>query len=186
MKHKISILILIVLTKVTICQTDTLNKFNQAGKKHGYWLKYLDLNVNPIDSANSYFYGYELYDNGYKVIGFFKDKSKKNKVLHYNSVIPTKGRPSPVEGVFKWHNKDTKDIHLIETYSKGNPIKIEYYKKYKREKDTIPRIIECIDYTSKYNQEPLTYSYKFYSSRDKFDLYYFRKVENKWRFHKVK
>lgn len=42
-------------------QHDTLNKRNSKGKKNGYWIQYLDSLAYPIDSANSYFYGYDLY-----------------------------------------------------------------------------------------------------------------------------
>jgi hypothetical protein len=168
-------------------QTDTLNKFTSNGKKQGYWKQYLDLNANPIDSVNSYYFSYDLYDNGVKLIGVYKQKSKKDKLLVYSQAKSEMGKPTLLSDTLKWYDKKTQKIHQIEVYSLGHPIRIEYYSNYNSNKDSVPVLTELVDYTKRYNNEMGSYYYKFtWLTTRRSDEYWFRKVEGKWKLRKIK
>ena len=68
---------MLALCLISTGQKDSLNRLNIEGEKTGYWIQYLDNSLNPIDSTNSHFYAYELYDNGKRVFKFYKKKYSK-------------------------------------------------------------------------------------------------------------
>ncbi len=182
---RLLIIIIILLTKTLLSQNDTINKYNSVGKKQGYWKQFLDLNLNRVDSLNSNFYGYDLYDNGVRVIGYFNTKSKKRDSLVHTGVIPAKGQPIIINGEFKWYNKKTNAIDIIEIFYNGRPISFESYTNEKN--DTIAHLKEYCDFTKKYNNEFGTSYYKFiYGSDNKTEEYWYRKVNNRWNYYKIK
>lgn len=182
---RLLIIIITLSTKSLLSQNDTINKYNLVGKKQGYWKQFLDLNINRVDSLNSNFYGYDLYENGVIVIGYFSLKSKKGDSLVHIGLIPEKGKPIIINGEFKWYNKKTKDIEIIETFRNGVPITFEYYNKSKN--DSVVYLAEYCDFTKKYNNEFGTSYYKFiYGSDKKTEEYWFRKVSSKWKYYKIK
>ncbi|MGZ4156213.1 MAG: hypothetical protein ACXVED_03490, partial [Bacteroidia bacterium] len=100
---------------------NTLNKLNSKGKKNGYWVQYLDSLAYPTDSSHSYFYGYDLYDNGETVFRFSdRDKVWRKCKLVFDGHLPDKGKPIPIEGTFKWYWKKAQ-IADEGTYKNGRP-----------------------------------------------------------------
>ena len=74
--------------------TDTLNQYNDKGKKTGYWIQLLNKNWNPTKKEEkAVFFSYVYYENGKDLIGkigfaFFKpvikisgNKAQKNKII---------------------------------------------------------------------------------------------------------
>ncbi len=180
------ILIVLFLTKTLLSQIDTLNKYNSKGKKHGYWKQYLDVNGNPIDSSNSYFFYYSYYNNGDAPIQVFKQKSNNGKSAYPASKLE-KGKPILLNDTLKWYDQVTLKLTQIKIFSCGHPIREEYYSNYKNNKDNNVVVIEFVDYTKRYNNEVGSFYYKNTSpSSMKYDEYWFRKVKGKWRFDKIK
>ncbi len=86
-------------------QSDTLNMYNSKGKKTGYWLIFLNDKLDPIDKKENAFYsGYESWDNGKPVFGYYKHPFSKNKMP--SDQQPEKGNPLLVSGTFKWYDKN--------------------------------------------------------------------------------
>lgn len=163
-------------------QNDTLNKFNNKGKKNGYWIKYLDQNVSPVDSINSYFYGYELYDNGTSLFVYNKDWWLKQSKLSYNDSLPKKGSPILLNGIFSWYDNKDSLPSIIETYKNGYPISIEAYHKCQYH---LRHRSEFVDFTKRYNNEIGTY----YVESEGFNgmkKYWFRKEQKKWKARQIK
>ena len=178
--------ILLVLTKGLLSQTDTLNKFDSNGKKNGYWLVYLDQNANPTDSLNSFYYGYDLYVNGYKFIYFMNDKSKADNRLVHHGNNPEKGHPMLINGQFSWFDKETNTRHSIESYRNGHPQFIEFYAKIQKT-DTTTYLRENINYAKKYENDFYSYYYRICSVKgNNIEERYFRKVGRKWRAYSIK
>ena len=100
--------------------TDTLNQYNDKHKKNGYWVVYLDSNVNLTSQENAKYYGYEHYDNGKNPIkSFFKEKWRKN----YKTVYTPNGEPQFKDGLLLidgtvTYSNDTV-VYFIELYKKG-------------------------------------------------------------------
>jgi hypothetical protein len=63
------ILILGYAQNVTEINSDTLNRFNKNGKKHGYWVELLNKKFHPVKKEKdaSYFW-YVLYLNGQRMV----------------------------------------------------------------------------------------------------------------------
>jgi hypothetical protein len=186
MKYKtIFLIFLSILFKQDIkSQNDTLNKFNANGKKTGYWKILLDEKTNPTQNlSESYFYCFELWDEGQRVTPIDRYRWKKN-LLTINKPMPYKGIPVPISGNFKWFNRKGRFI-AEEVYANGNPI---YFKSYKSKKsDTIDYIDEHIDFTKKYNNITGTFYIEMYSSSsNKLKKSWFRKGPKGWRCYKIK
>ncbi|MES2680816.1 MAG: hypothetical protein V4635_13070 [Bacteroidota bacterium] len=166
-----------------ISQTDTLNKFNTNGKKTGYWKILLDEKVNPTKNiSDSYFYCFELWDNGKRITPRARHKWKKNK-LTIDKTIPYKGIPTLISGTFKWYDHKGRLI-CEEVYRSGNPL---YFKSYRSKKsDTTEYIYEDIDFTKKYNGIPGTFYVEMHSLiRPESEKYWFRKGPKGWKPYKI-
>lgn len=166
-------------------QSDNLNKRNSKGKKNGYWIQYLDSLAYPIDSANSYFYGYDLYDDGQKIFKF-SDRNKlwKKYRLIYEGHLPEKGKPLPIEGTFKLYSGE-KQIMAEEIYKAGSPYFMKAYSY--SSKDTVHSSFDEVLYFDRlYNNIPGTFYYEEYFSGKLEKAYWFRKGRKKWKSYPVK
>jgi hypothetical protein len=110
MKFSIATLLMLLLANAAFSQTKdvVINRHGGKGKKNGYYIQYLDKNLNPIDSANSYFYGYEYYDANSPLFKFVKNK-KVNTVVYPDSIQIsriTKGHPILLTGFFRLLNQN--------------------------------------------------------------------------------
>ncbi len=159
------------------------NKLDEKGKKTGYWKLFLDENINPTDSINAFFWGYEFYDEGIIVCKKFpKTNYYKNCKLIYSGAFSVKGNPLPLDGIIKWvYTYDGKEEILIEdTYQKGFTL---FSKEYAHDELWI-----SIDFTKKYkNMEGSCYVTDYFTyfittdTRKKTSCYWHRKAGNKWK-----
>lgn len=165
-------------------QHDGLNKLNSKGKKDGYWIQYLDSLVNPVDSADSYFVGYNLYDNGKKVFNF-SDRSSiwKKYRLVYEGRLPEKGKPILIQGKFSWYSYETR-LENEEIYKDGNPLFMKSYVCGKG--DTTHCFNEVLYFDKLYNNIPGTFYYEEYSDQRVVGKYWFRKGKKGWKCYRIK
>ncbi len=186
-KLKLTILFYFSVFIVTAqTKNDTLNKFNKNNKKDGYWVKYLDGYLNPTDSINSYFYGYELFDNGYRVFPLESHKWCK-KYYFSDTTTPTKkGHPIILNGHFKWYWYKGGPIANEEIYINGHP---KYFKTYSW-LDTIGTSAhnEVIYFDKLYNGIRGTLFYEEYGLHGRLDNsgYMYKDKDGKWRSHYIK
>lgn len=175
---------LFLSVKNSFSQLDTLNKLNSKGKKTGYWKVFLDDKVNPTSNIeNSYFYGFELWDEGENVFHYSKNRWKNNKMT-FDGTLPEKGKPILITGTFKWF--DTKGLFSEEVYKNGNPVYIRSYTGSTSITDTVVHLFEDLDFTKKYNNINGTYFYQEHShNTGDVKKYWFRKGKKKWKMHKV-
>ncbi len=170
------------MSVLTYGQTTTFNKLDAKGKKTGYWKVYLNANAMLTDSANSYFYGYEFYDNDKAVPGIFEQvKEYSNIKLIFSGKTSTKGNPIAINGMLKeYFIKEGKDELNAETcYRDGFP---QTFKEY-----LAGNIITLADFTKRYNYIEGTYFISDYltyivtsETRRKTTCYWYRKEKNKW------
>lgn len=129
--RKLIVTIFLAFFTNSVChaQTDTINQFNGKGKKNGYWIRYLDLSLNPADSSNSFYYAFEYYDNGFCVYKFKKDKwQSKFKIFYANpNTQIQKGKPILLNGTFKWYWYESGPIAEEQIYVNGKPLFLKTY-----------------------------------------------------------
>lgn len=170
----------IFITNLAIGQTDTLNKYNSKKKKNGYWKVFLNKNANVIkDSTKSYFYGYELWDNGEKVFFF----AHYPKISIYKGPAIIKGHPIPISGTFKWFDQKNRPS-LESKYENGYCVHEKAYSR-KNKTDTTSYVSEDIDFTIKYNNIPGTAFCQIFLSDNTILRYWFRKGEKGWRLYLI-
>lgn len=160
---------------------DTLNKFDANKLKKGYWIVYLTDRLIPTkDTAKSYFYAFDYYEEGIQ-IGFFSiaDNYRKNahKVIFENEQ-PVKGQISLLNGNVKYFDKDS--ISLDETYVNGIPILRQSFVWDKNKKC---KFKQDINYNHQYKGETGSFEYTYSYFGETIDKRWFRKKNNSWSFH---
>jgi len=165
-------------------QADTLNKLNSKGKKTGYWKIYLNDKADPVDNiVDSYFYGFELWDEGEKVFKYFKHKWGDK--MTFEGPTLTKGSPIPLAGTFKSFDKKGRLI-IEETYQNGNPLYIKSFTTSHDKTDNKTYLFEDLDFSKKYNNIPGTfYLEEHFHTTGRLDKYWFRKGDRGWRSYKI-
>jgi hypothetical protein len=179
-----ALLIFLFCISSAFAQTDSCNKLNLKGKKIGYWITYLDENINPTDSANACFWGYEFYDEGTKTFDLFnKKRNGKNYKVVYDGTIPQKGKAVAINGTFKYYSiyNESEELESEETYKDGFACIFKAY--------MFDKLWTLADFTKKYNNtEGTFYSTDFRTymvttdTRYKTTCYWYRKEKNKWIF----
>jgi hypothetical protein len=173
-------------------QSDTLNKTNANGKKHGYWLQYLDKYLNAIDSAHHIYTGYELYDNGKALYKFknFKWRHTHILVLKPDSTYTEK----LVSGSFIWLNPKTNKVIGEEIYFRGHPVSIQehFYVSHGQPKDSVKcNITYLIDYSKRFENQRGSYYGAQYNRPIKpgdslqISEYWYANIDGKWKFRKI-
>lgn len=103
MMRKFTILLLFMATTAAYCQD--INKYDNKGKKHGKWIRYMDKNWNTLeDSSKAVFFRYTFYEHGANVHpmgGFGKNKLWKMKCSTDTS---TQKGIKILNGDYKWHD----------------------------------------------------------------------------------
>jgi hypothetical protein len=99
---------------------DSLNRVDTKGKKDGYWKVFLDSQLFVTDSAQSHFYGYDLYDHGHEVFRYSNRGRWKWAQITYEDTLPVKGKPIEITGTFLWYSSDSL-LWNTEIYSEGSP-----------------------------------------------------------------
>lgn len=144
---KLQIVILILYNFISLGQTDSTNRLNSAGKKIGYWKLYLDEKAMPTDSANSYLWGYEFFDNDkIPFRRFIKEQNVSRYKIVYEGELKGKGQPTIINGVIKWFeiNNGKETLYLEDKFENGYA---QVFKQYDR--DGKPWM--TCDFTKKYN-----------------------------------
>lgn len=185
-----------LLTAKIICgQTDSTNQVDFKGKKNGYWLQYLDLRLNPIDSSNSYYKGFEFYDHGILVYKFNEHKwFKRDTILRANS-IPTKGQPVLVAGRFMWFSSDKDSIpNSVRDFRDGHPVYEKCNHQISKPNLYWNLMSEVLDFTKRYQNIPGTHYYyevnfpypdELNQTSIRRESYYYKK-KSKWKYHRLK
>jgi hypothetical protein len=174
----IKLLIVLVITVTNSrAQNDTLNKYNNRGKKQGYWITYLDTALNTTEKKdNAILYGYTYYDNGKKV-NPLQNLLRKAKTSVGDDLKKNRGNPVLINGTFLIYNKENK-VEYEEVYENGKPrLKTAYSwdKNGNRSKETL-------DYQNKYmGQEGSFYFQQYNSSGELVDKFWYgRNEKGKW------
>lgn len=173
---KIIIFILISSIPFLSCGQE-FNKLDQKGKKTGYWKTFLDENVNPADSTNASFWGYEYYHEG-KIVAqkFIKVKPSSRMRLEVEGMQPVKGKPVMVNGVIKWYytNKEGEEQIIAEdTFKDGFVLTLKEF--------TDNKLTALMDFTKKYNNlEGSCYITGYYNS-EIIQCRWYMKIDNKWK-----
>jgi hypothetical protein len=183
--------IFLLVTGNVTGQTDTLNKFNSKGKKDGYWLQYLDFNLLPTDSLNSYYKGFELYDNG-KALYQFKEVKGLKKTKLTTSMKSVKGFPVLIDGFFKWEYPTDSIPAITKEFKNGHPTIAKYYYPIKLRDTLFNGSMEIVDYTKRYNGIRGSYYYecqrntKVFMGPERYRKRWYYKKRNKWKLRSVK
>ena len=160
---------------------DTLNRYNTANKKDGFWTVYLDSLLKPVDITQSYFFAYEQFDNGTEVFTFkqfpFYD-FPKNYTFAYTADRGQKGKPVLLHGSFRiyfpqgWKYKE-------QTFSNGRPVEIRFMDHEKNNPDVA--YSQTLSFDRLYNGQSGSYYYEEKESGSLIASGYFRKGENGWK-----
>lgn len=174
---------------ISYAQIDSINQINADGKKNGYWMVYLDTFMQETDSADAYFYGYDLYDNGEIVYCYSRrgEAWRKRCTLEYSGVLPEKGKPVLINGTLKFFENGR--LVSLEIYKDGNPLFWEAYTYGKN--DTLRAgFIETFYFDKLYNNIPgtyyLTYTSNFNDGSSMIAEYWYRKGKKGWKAYKIK
>lgn len=164
-------------------QSDTINRLNSRGKKNGYWQIWLNEKADPVKNVSeSYFYGFEFWDDGKRVTPYFRHRWKYKK-LTFDSTLPSKGNPVPISGTFKWYDHKARLIDE-ETYLAGHPFSMKSYSG--PQADTVFKLQENLDFTKKYNSTPGSFYWELhFSNGQQPKKYWFRKGVKGWRSYKL-
>ena len=186
---KFIIPLIIFLGGQLMAQNDTLNKFNNHRKKQGYWIEYLDKNLNPTDSAKARYKSYGLYENGKQLIGPYKQRTKKNKLLVTNT--DTLQGCFFVNGTFKWINPKTSDVHIEENYSNGFVTITKQYEYKNRLTGRVLSFLYVLDFTKQYDNTPGSFFSEEWFNPDVYSKGGVRKswktkIGNKWKWIEAK
>ncbi len=187
MKYILHIATLILTTYSTFSfgQRDTINQLNTKGKKVGYWKQFLDEKCDPTDSANAYFYGYELYDNGTYVWKFHKhEKVADEGVKTYQGKLPEKGKPELLNGTFKTYYTYGL-LSEEETFKDGHPLYLNSFLRYKKDPEKIVLRQEFF-FDKLYNNIPGTYYYQEYDNGVLNRTYWYYKGKKGWKCYRIK
>lgn len=184
MKYNLAIIFLII-SAFSWAQADSLyNKIDDKGEKNGVWIVYLDSLLNPIDSTGSFFYAYEIYDNGKRVFKHYKDHNSDADSILYNLDYPEKGNPILLDGTFKWFTADGRILEH-EEYSAGWPVYWKSYQYYAKDPNKCG-FNEVLDWSKKYKGIEGTYYYEeLWDGEVKLEGW-FRKGKRGWRVYKIK
>lgn len=176
-----SIWILIWMAANMESQNDTLNQVNPSGKKTGYWKQFLDQNLSPVDSIESYYYGYEFYDAGHPVFRYTKNWWLKDSRLISMGTASKKGHPALLEGTFKWFGSTDSLPFSVEIYKNGYPVALYAYH-YCPEHAWHAN--EFVDFTRQYNNTRGSFYFEDEKS-GKMEKYWMRKDNDKWKKYKI-
>ncbi len=167
-------------------QIDTLNNFNEKGKKHGYWKCYLNKEFNIVDSAKALYIGFNLYDCDQK-LSWVGERGR----FPYDSVVPKltnsyykNSKIKVLDGKIFFYKNGI--VVYEENYSRGLESKIIVYFD-ESHKKCLGEVKELHDFNKKYNNTLGSYysEIKFCDS-GKYLKFWFRKGKRKWKSFKIK
>ncbi|MBL4705591.1 MAG: hypothetical protein JKY54_13795 [Flavobacteriales bacterium] len=158
------------------------NQKNKAGKLVGLWIRYLDENLNPVDSAHAVYYGFEHYLDGVPTFTFESNRWRTNYEVSANIPIPAIGLPVLLHGTFNWTSEAG---HLIdtETYVRGRPLSI---RSFSPNEDGVSCFSEVLDFTKHYKDQPHSWFFEELGCDDKvLKQYWMRAGKRGWRKYRI-
>jgi hypothetical protein len=164
-----------------ISQSDTLNQYNDKGKKQGYWLAYLNEKLKRTDSCNAIYYGYEYFENGQNLTNLSKRDIKKYTIEP--SMPKRSGLPILLDGEFVL--KPNSSVKYLESYKNGMPYIFKAYVDFKNIKK-MNFEQEYLDFTKKYKNQIGSFYWEERSpNTNDTTKYWFRKFDGKWQSVKI-
>ncbi len=155
-------------------QTEVLNQFDSAGKKHGKWLIYWNgIWKEMNDSSAAIYCRYTYYDHGQNLFPMgpcgrkkWKLESKPSQLLHIGKLILLDGKYSWIDE--KGH------LSSVQIFNKGEYIEA-------REMHSNDQVEQDFEYSKKYKDEFLSWKFTSYTKEGKVKYVgYFRKGEKGW------
>jgi hypothetical protein len=171
------LLLFLFFCKISSAQVADTNAYNSKHKKHGYWLVYLDSNLNVCkNKSTAAYYGYDYYDNGRLAAPVQQFRKRIAKKVDF-PIKPTPGKPVLLEGNFKFYDKNGA-LEYEEISVQGHPA-IHYA--YRWSKDGTLTMKEIVDFTQLYKGQQGSFYYEWYGETGLIDKYWYGKKENgKW------
>jgi hypothetical protein len=163
-------------------QADSLvNQFDGKGKKHGYWLYYLDDKLNPADMKHGAYYGYDLYENGKNLRQLDLSPYKKLPKTHHGGDNSGKSKPLMLDGEFTF---STPEYKINITYKDGH---LQTVEKYYLENKMAKYRVKLIDYTRHYQTNDRgSYYWEVTAHPDSIPRrYWYMKIEDEWQSVKI-
>lgn len=113
-------------------QHNTFNQFNTKGKKQGYWVEYVDENMQVSDSLHFKYKRFEYYDNGKLILNLRKHYKYSKCKFYKNSQYDD--RTQLLDGIVI--DSVCKIKSQIDEYNNGYPVKFLFYACLSNCKDT--------------------------------------------------
>lgn len=179
-KRFLSFLFLFPVLLLSANTGDTLNRYNAAKKKDGYWLVYLDTLLKPVDSAQAFFYGYEHYDNGEVLFSFSRFPLEIPKKYSFGSDAEhgEKGKPVLLNGSFRvYYPQGWK--YQEQLFKDGRPVQIRNMIHEKNDPDIA--YSQTLYFDQLYNGQAGSYYYEEKEQGAATVTGYFRKGEKGWQ-----
>lgn len=173
------ILLFSFVTILCSSQSDTLNKYNEKGKKHGFWEQKLDTFLIPTKSGKFSFIGYERYDNGQVLFEFENVDWKKSGRMEFELDSNYSKSTKVLSGTIKYKSKAGVVIST-EKYVNGYPVLIESYY-LDQNNNQVEK--EVIDFSKQYNKEIYSWRYESIRNDKVIESGWFRKGKNGWRIY---
>jgi len=162
-KTFIIILTCIINSVYSQIKLDTLNKYNDNRKKHGYWLTYLDTNLNACrDLKKAAYYGFDYYENGQLINPIQQFKNRIAKKVAFDKK-PQIGNPTILDGKYVFYDK-LGNVEYVEVFNNGTTVTKTAYT-YKR-KTNILFSREVIDYSKPYKNQINSFCFEYYLKSD--------------------
>jgi len=180
MKQNLVVFFLCITLNV-LSQGDTLNRFNQKGKKDGLWKVYLNQYLKPVDAIeNAYFQAYERYDNGQIVFKFYSDKYDWKKFsFKYSQPLPKIGYPEVLNGSVGCYEPNGEIMYQYD-FKNGLPVHYKYFSYYANN-PKICGFYEVHDWSKKYNDLDGSYYYEAFWDGKLVVVGWFLKDKKKWK-----
>lgn len=156
--------------------SDTLNKYNEANKKHGYWKEYLNDKLKSTkNEKKAIFYRLRYYDNGKKVGPDYSNQtSSKVKLKVIKGVQPNRNTATIIDGLYQLSLKKAKYVY---EYEKGI---MKDYKMFAFGNNKYV-LMEHYNYRKRYNnQKGTAYIELFWGTGQKRLQAYYRKKNGIW------
>jgi hypothetical protein len=154
---------------------DTLNKFDDKGKKNGYWIELINQKLEPVKrKKKAVLFRFVYFEHGIK-LNNFNSRLILHKLHLESKQNLVQGKPILMDGEYKLIEK--KQLLIIENYTQGKRSGI--YKCYNVQTG---RILELANYDKKFNSQEHSF-YLMYEETDNGEFKskaYYRKGEKGW------
>lgn len=154
---------------------DTLNNYNNEGKKHGYWIEFLNKRLVPTNKKKkAAYYGICYYENNARIYPNYGSNVTISYQVITNEVEDMKGHPELLNGhYYKIQKGDTIESFFFKDGS------LQLIKSYYGKK----RMHYYFDYRKKYKGDILSYYLIEYDFDEKIKHSgFFTRIDGRWCF----